>query len=666
MSKISLSLKIIACFLGLLIVSIVSSGIALVSMNRASVTAENVAQNFMALNSISSKVETEMAGAVLNTREYMLATKNAGDLADYDAAQGYLTQALADGTEMVNMMSASDDEFSKSMLTQAQSALTGMEDYRSRLEQSKQLYGTLFNNNQSANEHFNILYKSLGQYVEFINATMADPAAYNRMIEISKRVGTMQAETRIVQNAVINAVYTRDPSTLKAADATLQDIVAKAAEVKAMAVLPRSQELIEEVDAGAAQIAKDIISVENTLDTLKGHADMQTNIRMEFSKTIAAVSSGANDATVAGSTDLYKMLTSTSRIIIFFVVLVIIVGAVSLVFINFSVVRKLKDFVGMVGNFTSGDGDLTKRIPVTSEDEIGQLAKNVNMFVESIQDIIQQVKNASDDVASGNTQLAATMEELSTTFNSQSEQVNSVALNMSGISNTSQNVVMSLADNITKMQESNEAIENGNSKLQEVMGTMRNMKRQSETLGETISNLVQSSSKIGEILSVINDVADQTNLLALNAAIEAARAGDAGRGFAVVADEVRKLAERTQRSTSEISQIITTLQKDSGMASSEMAKTAEGVNTGMEGIQATSQLFETVVEAVGDVSSATSKVNEEVNQQYEMTNSVTDNTQAIASGVEESVHVVNEVSSTVTHLQKQAETLKAIVAQFKV
>jgi methyl-accepting chemotaxis protein len=97
-----------------------------------------------------------------------------------------------------------------------------------------------------------------------------------------------------------------------------------------------------------------------------------------------------------------------------------------------------------------------------------------------------------------------------------------------------------------------------------------------------------------------------------------------------------------------------------------MTKTAEGVNTGMDGIQATSELFETVVEAVGGVSSSTSKVNEEVNQQYEMTNSVTDNTQAIASGIEESVHVVNEVSSTVTHLQKQAETLKAIVAQFKV
>jgi methyl-accepting chemotaxis protein len=641
MSKISLSVKIIVCFLGLLIVSVLSSGIALVSMGNARSTAENVAQNLMVLNNLSTKMETNMAGAVLNTREYMLATKNVNDTAAFNNAQNFLDLALAEGNELVSMMSASDDDFSKSMLSQAQQAVVGIEDYKTRLSQSNQLYTELFTVQKTMDDNFFAIDQIFAEYIPVLLRELSNPAQYARVVEVTKRVLALRPANRTIQTTIMDAVNRREPRLVRGTDSIVADMNAKISELKGIATSPTDIDFLNKVEASISKTTSLSPEILRILTALQEHNAQHTATRVELSKNISAVSTGANDATIEASTGLYDMLTATSRVIMFFIVLVIIVGVTSLVFINFSVVRKLKDFVGMVGNFTSGDGDLTKRIPVTSEDEIGQLAKNVNMFVESIQDIIQQVKNASDDVASGNTQLAATMEELSSTFNSQSEQVNSVALNMSGISNTSQNVVMSLADNIAKMQ-------------------------QSETLGETISNLVQSSSKIGEILSVINDVADQTNLLALNAAIEAARAGDAGRGFAVVADEVRKLAERTQRSTSEIAQIITTLQKDSGMAASEMTKTAEGVNIGMEGIQTTSQLFEAVVGAVYEVSSSTTKMNDDVNEQYEMTNNVTDNTQAIASGIEESVHVVNEVSSTVSHLQKEAEILKSIVAQFKV
>jgi methyl-accepting chemotaxis protein len=269
-------------------------------------------------------------------------------------------------------------------------------------------------------------------------------------------------------------------------------------------------------------------------------------------------------------------------------------------------------------------------------------------------------------VASGNTELAATIEELSTTFSMQSEQISSVASNMSEMNLAAKGMVNNLNDNINQTRMTNDGVTTGGENLRGVMDMMQGIENQTERLAATIHSLVDSSTQIGEILNVINDIADQTNLLALNAAIEAARAGESGRGFAVVADEVRKLAERTQRSTSEIATIISTLQHDSASASKEMEMTAKGVSGGLERITNTNLIMLDVMASTKTVTQNTEDINSNIHNQFDMITSISDNTQAIASGIEQSVQVVSEVSATVAHLQKQAESLKYIVSQFKV
>ncbi len=185
-------------------------------------------------------------------------------------------------------------------------------------------------------------------------------------------------------------------------------------------------------------------------------------------------------------------------------------------------------------------------------------------------------------------------------------------------------------------------------------------------LSDTINKLLESSSQIGEILTVINDIADQTNLLALNAAIEAARAGEAGRGFAVVADEVRKLAERTTKATSEIENIISTLQNESERASQEMSSASISVTNGVEVIETTTTSFSKVVNGVSNVANTTYQLMEGFNIQHQTVQNVNDKTQVIASGIEESNAAVNEISITVDHLQERTEALKRLVGQFKV
>ncbi len=271
--------------------------------------------------------------------------------------------------------------------------------------------------------------------------------------------------------------------------------------------------------------------------------------------------------------------------------------------------------------------DLTTRIEAKTDDELGQIAKGVNIFIASMESVIKEVRDSVEEVASSNNQLAATMEELSTTFDNQAHQVSEMVDGMGQISNISKNTSNALETNMQFLETTADNTRKEAENLDDVSCDMGDIEKDTISLSETIRHLSESSAQIGNILNVINDIANQTNLLALNAAIEAARAGEAGRGFAVVADEVRKLAERTQHAIGEVETIINELSKDSENASNAMNKSVTSVQEGASNIQSVTGEIKRAVEDVTNLYNDMKPISQSVSDQYVTIQSVVDNAQ---------------------------------------
>ena len=515
-------------------------------------------------------------------------------------------------------------------------------------------------------DFLNTTEKLRGNIATVIRNNTDDPATAMRYFINYSRTADIAVDTRLALEIFATARYTSDLKELEKMGQLMQKVFGNLNSIKEQIVNRASLQTVDkaiELLGENEKVFKEIIKAYEERASLNSKRDESldifTNISQQISNSINTI---IEDRAHYAETSLKAV---NYVIVAILLIMTAIIAAAS--FITYiSIIKPLRSFVATAKDLTSGDRDLTIRLQTKSHDEISDLAKYFNTFIANVQEIVNEVKNSTNEVASGNSQLAATIEELSATFNSQTEQVNSIVVDMNNITNQSQDATNELNSALQVINTTTESTTNGQNSLTEVKNTMLDINTKTTHLSDTINNLLESSAQIGEILVVINDIADQTNLLALNAAIEAARAGEAGRGFAVVADEVRKLAERTTKATSEIENIISTLQQESEKASQEMSSASISVTNGVEVIETTTSSFSGVVSGVNNVANSTYQLMEGFNVQHQTVQSVTDKTQAIASGIEESNAAVNEISITVDHLQERTEALKTLVGQFKV
>ncbi len=330
------------------------------------------------------------------------------------------------------------------------------------------------------------------------------------------------------------------------------------------------------------------------------------------------------------------------------------------------ILAPLEQLTSISQDLAMGEGDLTKRVPITGNDELGQLGQKFNQFIEKLQQSIRRVGEVTDRVASASTELLSTAEDMAKGVETQSHRMAQSASAVEEMTMTASEVARNSQEAAIIAVETAQTAQHGHQVVQE---TVAGMQQVSEAVGQSsmiITMLGKSSDQIGEIVRVIEDIADQTNLLALNAAIEAARAGEQGRGFAVVADEVRKLAERTTKATKEIGDMIRKIQKDTKSAVSSMEEGTDKVNGGVELANRTGAALTKIQEMVQNTASMIQHIAGAAEEQSMATRQIASDLDTGAQVTRESSNGSSESVKASQDLSLLATELQSIVGNFKV
>ncbi|WP_240798073.1 methyl-accepting chemotaxis protein [Vibrio tasmaniensis] len=320
----------------------------------------------------------------------------------------------------------------------------------------------------------------------------------------------------------------------------------------------------------------------------------------------------------------------------------------------------------VVISLSSGDCDLTQRLPVKNNDDLGQIAKAINEFISNLQLMMKEVSESSDQITHSLNLVHDQADSNLNKLNSHALETEQVVTAMTEMTASSESV----AQSTISASEFTQTVIGDMTQSQQVVGEavicVEAFVDQFEVMAERVTQMSDGASRINEVLTVIGGVAEQTNLLALNAAIEAARAGEQGRGFAVVADEVRALAARTQTSTNEIDAMLSELTALSLGVANSMGKTSEASRSTVERTAKISQRLVSMEHSVNNVASLTSQVAVASQQQSLVAEEINGNISTINLIAGELIVSAKATQSNIGNLLGSNEKLKNVVRKFRV
>jgi len=310
--------------------------------------------------------------------------------------------------------------------------------------------------------------------------------------------------------------------------------------------------------------------------------------------------------------------------------------------------------------------DFTQKVHLSSTDEVGHTATAFNQLMIRFSDIIRQTRSSVEGIASASHTLSQSTRQLTDGARLQSEATAAAAASADEVSTTMSNMASRTKESETLSDLSRDETRQALAITNETMSGMARTAQAIRESADNVARLSKSSEEISGIITVIKEIADQTNLLALNAAIEAARAGEQGRGFAVVADEVRKLAERTGRSTGEISELITTIQTEIGQTVETMCAADEQVNRSVETAKSATTALEKIGLGGDQINERMKEISNAIEQSDLAIQDIAQQMERIAQMTEGNSAAAETSGNTARHLDDLAVNLRQAVEKYKV
>ena len=474
-------------------------------------------------------------------------------------------------------------------------------------------------------------------------------ADFNSVIDLSKLI--QQARFQVRGYTYSGKTEAEQPA-LDAIDNALKNLESLPAKLpeQHIANLQQATDSLEAYRAAVSQFRDSQVSSSAALQRMsdQGQILRDTSKKLTISQTIV------RDTDAAHAKNLLLMAT----------VLALAFGLLAAWAITRQIVIPLNQTL-KVAECVAG-GDLTQNLVSERRDELGQLQRAMQSMTLGLRELIGGISNGVTQIASAAEELSAVTEQTSAGVNSQKVETDQVATAMNEMTATVQEVARNAEEASEAAVAADQQAREGDKVVGEAIAQIERLAREVGNSTAAMSDLKRESDKIGSVLDVIKSVAQQTNLLALNAAIEAARAGEAGRGFAVVADEVRSLAQRTQKSTEEIEELIVGLQTGTQQVATIMDNSRSLTDSSVELTRRAGSSLESITRTVSAIQSMNQQIAAAAEQQTAVAEEINRSVLNVRDVSEQTSAATKETAASSVELARLGTHLQMLVGRFKV
>lgn len=517
------------------------------------------------------------------------------------------------------------------------------------------------------------LSKALADLIQLINMT---PNDYPAVIEAQR----VQQILLALELEIISYLATSDISALERQRMLIEDHIQNVGATFDIVIRmegdPFTREDFENLNTRFDSLVKDHIEQPNLLGRHDDYLQLQSSALATvrdvdssiagFGQSVEAIQNRVESIIVESQARAQSISDQVLRAMLAALLVVVVSSGGLLWMTRVLVIRPVQQITGRVIDIAEGDGDLTRRLDVKRDDELGTLAGYFNDFIGKIERLIIEIRNTGVSLGERSRALNQTAHTTRSSSKQQLEQMHQLTENIQTLLLSVEEVSTQAAQSVSQTEEAKLTGQQTSATVADSITRFEQLARDMVKGTELITALATDIEQIDSILEVINNIAEQTNLLALNAAIEAARAGEHGRGFAVVADEVRSLASRTQQSTANIQGVVDRVQSGSERAVDFMKTSQSNGVQAVESARHAREQLSLMVSAIEQVEQMNRSIGSAAETQHQLGVQVSDRAASVAQNSELTLEEAARSETLCDAVDQLSRDLNELVGQFRV